>query len=202
MAAQLNFISPEEYLALERQAEFKSEYAYGQVYAMAGGSPEHNLVVGNLLTTLNIRLRQRPCLVFNSDLKVRVPSSLKYHYPDVTVVCEKPRFADDKRDVLLNPLLLIEVLSPTTAAYDRGKKFQSYQEIPSFREYWLVAQDEPVIERFVKQADGNWLYTKVAGLDASIEALTLGCQITLQDVYAKVEWPTVTNEASFNTLTQ
>ena len=189
MAAELNFISPEEYLALERKAEYKSEYAYGQMYAMAGGSPEYNLIAGNVHTALNVALRDRPCLVFNSNMKVRVPSSLKFHYPDATVVCDNPHYDDKERDVLLNPLLLIEVLSPTTAAYDRGKKFQSYQEIPSFREYLLIAQDEPVIERFVKQADGNWLYTKVAGLDQSIELVTLDCRLALRDVYAKVEWP-------------
>jgi Uma2 family endonuclease len=189
MAAELNLISPEEYLARERQAEYKSEYIYGQVYAMAGGSPEHNLIAGNVVTALNNALRERPCLVFNSDMKVRVPNSQKYHYAGATVVCDKPRYADGERDVLLNPLLLVEVLSPSTAAYDRGKKFQYYQEIPSFREYLLVAQDEPVVERFVKQPDGNWLYTKIAGLEQHIELNSLDCQLALRDIYAKVDWP-------------
>jgi Uma2 family endonuclease len=196
MAAELNLLSPEEYLARERLAEYKSEYVYGQVYAMAGGSPEHNLVAGNVHTALNIALRARPCLVFNSDMKVRLPNSLKFYYPDATVVCEKPRYADDERDALLNPLLLVEVLSPSTATYDRSKRFQHYQEIPSFREYLLVAQDEPLIERFVKQADGNLLYTKIAGLDQRLELVTLDCQLALQDIYAKVEWPISTIEAT------
>lgn len=193
MVAELKLVSPEEYLARERVAEYKSEYVNGQILAMAGGSPEHNLVVGNAITTLNNALRERPCLVFNSDMKVRVPSSLKFHYPDVTVICDKARFADDEKDALLNPLLLIEVLSPSTAAYDRGKKFQYYQEIPSFREYLLIAQDEPVVERYVKQADGNWLYTKIAGLENSVELVTLHCHIALRDMYAKVEWPAATD---------
>jgi Uma2 family endonuclease len=188
MVARLNFISPEEYLAIERKAEYKSEYINGQMYAMAGGTPEHNLVAGNALTALNIALRERPCLVFNSDMKVRVPSSMKFHYPDAAVVCDKPCYADDERDVLLNPLLVVEVLSESTSAYDRGKKFQYYQELESFREYLLVAQDEPVVERFVKQPDGNWLYSKVAGLDQNIELVTLNCSLRLGDIYAKVNF--------------
>jgi Uma2 family endonuclease len=104
------------------------------------------------------------------------------------VVCDKPCYADDERDVLLNPLLVVEVLSESTSAYDRGKKFQYYQELESFREYLLVAQDEPVVERFVKQPDGNWLYSKVAGLDQNIELVTLNCSLRLGDIYAKVNF--------------
>ena len=193
MVAELKLISPEEYLARERVAEYKSEYVNGHILAMAGGTLEHNLVAGNTHNALNTALRERPCLVFNSDMKVRVPSSLKFHYPDVTVICDKARFADDEKDALLNPLLLIEVLSPSTAAYDRGKKFQYYQEIHSFREYLLIAQDEPVVERYVKQADGNWLYTKIAGLENNVELVTLHCHIALRDIYAKVEWPAATD---------
>ncbi len=187
MAANLKFsLTPEDYLQIERKAEYKSEYVDGVMYAMAGGSPEHSLIAGNLLTELNIQMRDRPCLVFNSDMKVRVPSSRKFHYPDATVVCDKPQYADDEKDALINPLVLIEVISETTAADDRGKKFQYYQEIDSFQEYLLVDPDEPVVERFVKQSDSDWIYTKIEGLEQSIELVTINCRLKLKDIYAKV----------------
>lgn len=186
MVAKINYITPEEYLALERKAEYKSEYVDGVMYAMSGGSPEHNLISGNLLTQLNIQLQDRPCLVFTSDMKIRVPSSRKFHYPDVTVVCDRPQFADDEKDVLLNPRVIVEVLSESTAAFDRGKKFQYYQEIESFHEYLLVEQNEPVVERFVRQTDSSWIYTKIEGLDKSIELVTIDCRLGLRDIFAKV----------------
>jgi Uma2 family endonuclease len=186
MVARLDFVSPEEYLALEREAEYKSEYVNGVIYAMSGGSPEHSLISGNVLAEIHLQLKKSPCQVYNTDMKVRVPSSLKYHYPDVTVVCDKPRYADEVGDVLLNPLLIVEVLSETTAAFDRGKKFQYYQEIVSFQEYLLVAQDEPVVERFVKQAGGSWIYTKFEGLDEKVALSSIDCQLSLRDIYAKV----------------
>lgn len=183
---EYKYLTPEEYLAIERAAEYKSEYVDGVMYAMAGGSPKHSLISGNVLTALNLQLKDSPCLVFNSDMKVRVPSRRKFHYPDVSIVCEEPQYADDDQDVLLNPLLLIEVSSRSTAAYDRDKKFGYYQEIASFREYLLVAQDKPVVERFVKQADGHWHSTKVEGLAQSIELVTINCRLELKDIYAKV----------------
>lgn len=176
-------------MACERVAEYKSEYVNGHILAMAGGSKRHNRVAGSVFGELYILFKDTQCEVFNSDMKVRVSSSMKFHYPDVSAVCGEAKFADDEEDVLLNPQLIVEVLSPRTSAYDRGKKFQYYQEISSFREYLLIAQDEPVVERYVKQADGNWLYTKIAGLENSVELLTLNCRIALRDIYAKVEWP-------------
>ena len=185
MAAELDYITPEEYLRLERRAEHKSEYVDGVVYAMSGASPEHNLIVGNVITELNLQLRKTPCLVYASDMKVRVPSSRKFFYPDVSIVCDEAEFADDERDVLLNPLVVIEVLSESTAAYDRGKKFQCYQEIESLQEYLLIAQDEPVVEQFVRQTNGSWVYTKVAGLDHSFARSSAGCRVALREIYAK-----------------
>lgn len=187
MAANPNFnITPEEYLQIEREAEYKSEYVDGVMYAMAGGSPPHSLISGNILTEINIQLRNSPCQVYNSDMKVRVPDSRKFFYPDVSVVCENPKYDERESGVLTNPLVIIEVLSPSTAAYDRGKKFQWYQQIDSLREYILIAQDEPVIEQFVRQPSGSWLYTKVEGLDQSIELATINCRLRLKDIYAKV----------------
>jgi Uma2 family endonuclease len=179
------YLSPEEYLAIERQAEYKSEYVDGVMYAMAGGSERHNLIAGNLITELNIQLRKAPCRVYPSDLKVRVPNSKRFFYPDVSVVCGETQFADDEKDVVLNPVLIVEVLSESTAAFDRGKKFQSYQQIESLQEYLLVSQDEYLIEHYLRQENGHWLYTKVNGLDGAIILPTLKCQLALSDIYNK-----------------
>lgn len=188
MSASPNYkyLPPEEYLAIERKAEYKSEYIDGVMYAMAGGSPQHSLISGNVITLINIRLWDAPCQVFNSDMKIRVPSSRKFHYPDVTVVCDKPQFADAEGDVLLNPLLIVEVLSDSTSDYDRNEKFNYYKEIESFREYLLVTQDETLVERFLKRPDGSWISAKAEGLDQSIELLTINCQLKLKDIYSKV----------------
>lgn len=180
------YLSPEEYLAIERQAEYKSEYVDGVMYAMAGGSERHNLIVGNLITELNIQLRKAPCRVYPSDLKVRVPNSKRFFYPDVSIVCGETQFADDERDVVLNPTVVVEILSESTAAFDRGKKFQSYQQIDSLQEYLLVAQDEFLVEHYLKQEMGHWLYTKVHGLDEVIVLPTMKCQLALRDIYSKI----------------
>jgi Uma2 family endonuclease len=180
-----HYFSPEEYLSLERRAEFKSEYFDGVIYAMAGGSERHNLITGNLVTELNIQLRERPCRVYPSDMKVRMPNSRRFFYPDVSVVCGETRFADEMKDVILNPVLIAEVLSESTEAFDRGKKFSSYQQIEFLREYLLVAQDEFVVEHYLRQEDG-WLYTKATGLDASLVLPALDCQVALSDIYNKV----------------
>ncbi len=179
------YLSPEEYLAVERSAENKSEYVDGVMYAMAGGSERQNLITGNIVTGLNIQLRETPCKVYPSDLKVRVPDSRRFFYPDVSVVCGETQFADDGRDVILNPVLVAEVLSESTAAFDRGKKFQSYQQIESLQEYLLVSQDEYVVEHYLRREDGHWLYTKASGLEAAIALPTLECLLALSDIYSK-----------------
>lgn len=179
------FLSPEEYLIAERAAEYKSEYVDGEMYAMAGGSERHNLIARNLITELNTQLKKVPCRVYPSDLKVRAANSRKFFYPDVSVVCGETLFADDARDVILNPILIVEVLSESTAAFDRGKKFHAYQQIESLQQYLLVAQDEHVVEHFIRQENNPWLYTKVNGLDAEIVLPTIECQLALRDVYDK-----------------
>src|SRR5882672_4285053 len=123
------YLTAEEYLTLERNAEFKSEYLDGVVYALAGASPRHNLIVANIIISVGGQLKGRPCRVYPSDLRVRVSSAKRFFYPDVSVVCGDDEFADDEQDIILNPTLLVEVSSETTAAYDRGKKFLSYQQI-------------------------------------------------------------------------
>ncbi len=189
------YLSPEEYLATERRAEFKSEYVDGAVYAMSGASEQHNLIVANLIVMLGTQLRVGPCRVYPSDLKVRVPSGRSYFYPDVSVICGKTEFADDQRDVELNPTVVIEVLSESTAAFDRGKKFQSYQQIVSLKEYLLVSQDEQVVEHYLRRDDGHWLYTKIGWHDESIELPSISCRLAVRDVYNNVPWPGPTEDA-------
>ena len=179
------YLSPEEYLTIERNAEFKSEYLDGVAYAMAGGSERHNLIAANVIIALGVQLRDRPCRVYPSDLKVRVPNSKRFFYPDVSVICGETLFADEKKDVILNPVLVVEVLSESTEAFDRGKKFSSYQQIESLREYLLVAQDEFVVEHYLRQENG-WLYTKANGLDSALALPALNCRIALSDIYNKV----------------
>src|SRR5437868_44022 len=180
------YLSPEEYLAVERKAEYKSEYVDGVMYAMAGGSERHNLIAANTIISIGVQLRASPCRVYPSDLKVRVPNSKKFFYPDVSVVCGETRFADDERDIVLNPILIVEVLSESTAAFDRGKKFQAYQQLESLQEYLLVAQDEYIVEHYLRQEQNHWLYTKVLGLEETLALPTLKCQLALSDIYSKV----------------
>jgi len=177
-------LSPEEYLALERKADRKSEYVDGVMFLMSGASRRHNLIVGNITTELNLRLRPLDCDVYPSDMKVRLPDSSRFFYPDVSVVCGEPDFADGERDVVLNPVLVVEVLSDSTAAFDRGKKFQAYKQIETLIEYVLVAQDEMVVESFVRQP-GAWLYTESRGADASIILRSVSCEIPLRDIYRR-----------------
>ena len=150
-AQPLPRITPEEYLAADRAAEFKSEFYNGQMYAMAGGKAAHSAIIGNLTAGLHQALRDRPCVVYPTELRLRVSPTGWYTYPDIMVVCDEPRFADEQNDTLLNPTLIVEVLSPSTEAHDRGFKFAQYRKLDSLREYVLVSQSEPRVERFVRQ---------------------------------------------------
>lgn len=185
MAARLDFIAPEAYLAQERKSELKSEYIDGMVYSMSGASEAHNLIVLNVGAKLNLQLADLPCRVYPSDMKVGLPGLHRFFYPDLSVTCEKPEFADEHTDILLNPLVIIDVLSDSTSAFDRGKKFQSYQEIPGFQEYLLISQDEPLVERFVRSSDGNWIYTKFSGADDRVAFASIQFSIELKEIYAK-----------------
>ena len=187
------YITPEEYLEIERAAEFKSEYFQGEMfpmggpYAMAGAKWAHNLLVGHLVRELGQQLRSRPCDVLPSDMRVRVSQSDLYTYPDVVVVCGEPQFPDDRRDTLLNPNLLVEVLSPSTEAYDRGRKFELYRTIESLSEYLLVSSDRVQAELYTRQPDCRWLLTAASGMDESLELESVGCRIGLRDLYEKVD---------------
>lgn len=189
MATQLNtFVSPEEYLAVERESDTKSEYFEGVVYAMTGASLRHIQIVSNLTTELTTQFRARPCRALANEMKVRLPDSRKFFYPDVTVVCGKPLFHDERTDIILNPVLVIEVLSPSTEAFDRGAKFQAYQMLDSLNEYVLVAQDRAVVEQYVRQSDGKWTYVAVIGLESSLQLPSVECTLNLSAVYDKVEF--------------
>lgn len=188
-AAAKTYVTPEEYLARERLAETKSEYYDGEIFAMAGGTPEHSLIGANILRDLSYQLFGKPCRVYNSDLKVRATEST-YTYPDVTVVCGEPVFDDTEPQVLLNPAVIVEVLSETTEAWDRGGNFERYRTRESLQEYLLVAQDRPHVERYARQPDGEWLFTVVDGLDRALELRSLDCQLELARVYHMVTFPT------------
>jgi Uma2 family endonuclease len=181
------FLTAEEYLEIERKAEYKSEYYHGEMFAMAGASFTHNLLVGNLVRELGQQLRSRPCSALPSDMRVRVSPTGLYTYPDVVVVCGEPRFPDDQKDTLLNPSLLVEVLSPSTEAYDRGRKFDHYQSIESLGQYLLVATDRIHADLYTRQADGPWLFTSASRMEDSLDLQSVGCRLTLADLYEKVE---------------
>ncbi len=182
-----NRISPEEYLAIERKADYRSEYFDGEMFAMAGASRSHNRIVTNLVSGLDVQLKTRQCNVYSSDMRVNVPQTSLFTYPDVVVTCGEERFTDDEYDVLLNPNLIIEVLSDSTEAYDRGKKIFHYQQIDSLSEYLLVSQHVQRVERFAKQNATQWLYTDFRAPGEEIRMPSIACSLTLQEIYHKVE---------------
>jgi Uma2 family endonuclease len=181
------YVSPEDYLASERQNEFKSEYLNGEIHAMTGASRRHNLIAGNIHAALWQLLRGKPCEAYVSDMRVGVPAANLYTYPDVAVVCGEPAFEDAEVDTLLNPTVLVEVLSKSTARYDRTTKFVYYRTLESLAEYVLVWQDEYRVEHYVKQPDGRWLLTDLIGLEASLELKSVGCALRLGEIYERVE---------------
>jgi Uma2 family endonuclease len=181
-------ITPAEYLALERSSREKSEYVNGRVYAMAGASRVHNLVVTNLVRELGTQLRGRPCEVYASDMRVKVQRTGMYTYPDVVALCEQPRLEDAELDTLLNPSVIVEVLSPSTESYDRGEKFAHYRRLDSLQEYVLVAQGTPRIEHFRREGD-HWVLTEISGPGGELRLQSLGCMLRLADIYDRVEFP-------------
>ncbi len=176
-------MSVEEYLAFDRASEVKHEYYGGEVFAMTGASYVHNVIVGNTYTSLRAQLQGGPCRVNLSDLRVQVAATGLFTYPDLTVVCGPPQFSHGQRDVLINPALIVEVLSPSTEGYDRGKKFAHYRAIESLRAYVLITQDDYHIEHFAQQANGLWLLSDATGADGKLQLPTLDCFLTLADIY-------------------
>ncbi len=189
MATQPNktYITPEEYLAIERKAEFKSEYYDGQMFAKAGAREGHDLITFTLLGLLFNLLRDRPCQAHTSDMRVRT-SGKHYCYPDVSVVRGEAKFEDSEVDTLVNPALIVEVLSRSTEAYDRGKEFEYYRAMPSLREYLLLSSDRIHADLFVRQANGDWLLKSYSNVDDMIRIESIDCAVKLGDLYAEVEF--------------
>jgi Uma2 family endonuclease len=188
-AAPKTKLTPAEYLAIERKAEFKSEYYAGEMFAMAGATYPHNSVKDNLIGELQAQFKGGPCRTLSSDQRVKVPKTGLYTYPDIVVICEPPQFEDEEFDTLLNPRVIIEVLSESTETYDRGTKARHYKRISFLKEYILVSQQEPFVERMVRQDDGSWKVTEFAGLDAMLEFISVPAKVALAEIYRGVEFP-------------
>jgi Uma2 family endonuclease len=182
------YITPQEYLRLERQSEYKSEYVNGQIFAMTGASRKHNLITTNISRELSLQLKGRPCEVYAVDMRVKVRATGLYTYPDVAVVCGEPEFEDDFVDTLLNPTLLVEVLSQSTERYDRIAKSSYYRTIESLAEHLLVSQDELRVEQYVKQPNGEWLLFEYLAPDSAAQLPSIDCSLLLSEVYDRISF--------------
>jgi len=192
-SAAQTYLAPEEYIALERKAipdadTVRSEYMNGEIIAMSGASFAHNLITYNISGELRTRLRGSECLAFANEMRVSIPSVKSYFYPDVGVVCGEPRFEDDVFDTLLNPIAVVEVLSPSTEAYDRGDKFAHYRQLHSLQEYILVSQDKVCVEHYVRQTE-QWVLTDFQKLEQSLPFTSIQCELPLQEIYESVPFP-------------
>jgi Uma2 family endonuclease len=188
VSTALERITPQEYLIRERQASIKSEFYQGEIFATGGGSANHSLIAANLVREAGNALKDKPCTVFNSDLRVQVQATGLYTYPDATIVCGEQIFDDDHRDTLLNPTVIIEVLSDSTEKYDRGKKSNHYRQIASLKELILIAQDRPQVERFTRQPNGDWLFHEQKELSAEFELKSLGISVAMSELYRGVKF--------------
>jgi Uma2 family endonuclease len=183
------FLTREQYLEIERKAECKSEYLNGEMFAMSGASEEHNTLTVNIIALLRAQVRKQGCRLFATDMQLRVTPTGLYTYPDIIVVCSKPQFIDASIDTLLNPTFLVEIFSPSTEAYDRGRKFDHYQTLASLSQYLLIAQDRIHADLFTRQPDGGWLLTGISKLEDTLDLRSIGCQLRMADLYEDVELP-------------
>ena len=187
------YLTPEEYITLERKAipdfeTVRSEYIKGKIIPRSSSNLAHNLITGNIASELHTRLKGTECVVFANEMRVSIPAAKSYFYPDVGVVCEEPRFEDDVFDTLLNPIVVIEVLSPSTEAYDRGEKFAHYRQLSSLQEYVLVAQDLVRVEHYRRQ-ERQWIFTDFEEPDEILLLPSIECELPLQDIYERVTFP-------------
>jgi Uma2 family endonuclease len=182
------FVTVEEYLAREREADYKSEYFNGEIFAMAGASEPHVLIVNGIIARLYLQLEHRPCKVYSNDMRLKVSPTGLYTYPDVMVVCGEVQFDDDEFDTLLNPTLIIEVLSKSTESHDRTTKFEHYSKLKSLREYLLVAQNRPRAELFTKEGEGRWAFLTFENLEDVVKLASIDCDLALKDIYLKVKF--------------
>lgn len=186
----LSHFSPEEYLAFERGTDARHEYLDGHVYAMAGESIEHSRICVNVAGELRARLKGRPCEVLSPNMKIVTSPTGLFSYPDVVVLCGEPRFYDERRDILTNPTVVFEVLSPSTEAYDRGEKFLRYRtQIETLREYVLVSQHRPLVEHYVRQPDGSWSYSSASSFEEVIDLTAIDSQLPLSEIYDRIVFP-------------
>jgi len=182
------YISPGDYLTIERDALERHEYFDGEIFQMAGASISHITISGNVATELNLRLKKRDCRVLATDMRVHIPKTGLFTYPDVLVVCGKPQLLPDGHlDTLTNPILIIEILSPSTEGYDKGAKFDNYRSLESLREYLLVSQDARKVMRYTKQPDGSWVLMDFIGDKTEIELVSIECRLTMDDIYNKLD---------------
>jgi Uma2 family endonuclease len=189
MSANLNpRLTPEQYLAIEREALVKSEYFNGQMFTPAGASKNHVLVNGNFFAEIRQQLKNKPCEVYSNDMRTYIPRTGLFTYPDIVVVCGEPQFIDKNLDTLLNPILIIEILSQTTEKYERNEKFEHYRSIPSLDEYVLVFQEKPRVESHLRQADESWLTRFFAGMNAEVLLTSIDCKISMIEIYDKVNF--------------
>lgn len=179
-------VTPSEYLAAERRAETRSEYFAGEVFAMVGASRRHNLIAANIIRVLGNQLLDGPCNVYPSDMRVKVSATGKYTYPDVVIACADEMFDDEEMDTLLNPVVIVEVLSDSTEAYDRGRKFEQYQLIESLAEYLLVSQEPYRVEQYARRGRREWNYSEYRDAGDVVPIAAAGCMMPLKDVYLKV----------------
>ncbi len=195
-------LTPEEYIAFERKALpdaeiIRHEYINGELIAMSGASRAHNLITINISAALHSRLRGSECETYANDMRVSTPTTTSYFYPDVVVVCEEPHFEDDVFDILLNPIILVEVLSPSTEVYDRREKFAHYRQLPSLQEYVLVTQDKVLVEHYRRQAEQgaahvtakDWIFTDFQELQEILPLTSIQCELPLQEIYERVTFP-------------
>jgi len=181
-----NRFTPEEYLVIDRHSEQKHEYFDGGIFAMTGASRRHNLISVNVASSINTQLADRECEVYASDMRVKVSPTGLYTYPDVVIVCETPQFEDKEIDTLLNPTVIIEVLSKTTEGYDRGDKFEHYRRVESLVEVVLIAQDKHHVEHYTRQISGQWLLSETNNLQDKLIITSINCELPLRDIYRKV----------------
>ncbi|MGZ8433723.1 MAG: Uma2 family endonuclease [Candidatus Binatia bacterium] len=177
-----------EYLTMERQSSEKHEFVFGEIFAMTGASARHVEIVGNIAGELRSQLRQRPCRVYSTDLRICIDSEHRYTYPDMVAICSQPQFLDDTLDTLLNPELIVEVLSESTRNYDRGDKFQQYRGIPSFREYLLVDQERVHVERYTKGNDGIWSLWETDVIGDVVRLDSVGVALAVSEIYFKIDF--------------
>ncbi len=181
-------MTPKEYLEFEKNSEFKHEYFDGEIFAMVGAKFNHNRISSNIVREVGNQLKQTPCSVFSSDMRVKIQEIEKYTYPDIVVACDKIELLEDELDSLLNPVVIIEILSHSTEAYDRGLKFTHYQFIDSLQEYILIAQHACDVVKFKRNEGNSWLYTSHMNMEQAIKIESIECELPLSEIYHKVEF--------------